>query len=302
MKGTFILAISMALLIVSLACGQTLSDELSSPVPLPTSPVSALTSVPFSPSATPPPSPTPRPTATPVPTPTPGILGDYTLSQLEMWRVQLSSAIWAIPEMNTSDVNERINQIEYGIDCEKNRDRVQRQIHEILSQENIPVDAVRVSVRGGAQIGPGEYGCAAREVIDPVTGVSSPGFGGLFYEKETSGSWTLNIYMLEPSQKGAEELAFEVVGRDVLEDPFLGPDEIRAVQGQHTWEQLIDWYHLMKTSDIGVKGARLTPDFMEDRNRLIFEVNRERNPDVEAELGDALERLGIPLEAVALEE
>ena len=41
---------------------------------------------------------------------------------------------------------------------------------------------------------------------------------------------------------------------------------------------------------------------MEEKNRLTFEVNRERNPDVEIELEDAFERLGIPLEVVALEE
>ena len=45
-----------------------------------------------------------------------------------------------------------------------------------------------------------------------------------------------------------------------------------------------------------------TLDFMEEKNRLTFEVNRDRNPDVEVELEDAFERLGIPLEAVALEE
>ena len=38
----------------------------------------------------------------------------------------------------------RTNKLVYGIDCEHNRNQVQRRIHDLLWQENIPVDAVRV--------------------------------------------------------------------------------------------------------------------------------------------------------------
>ena len=49
-------------------------------------------------------------------------------------------------------------------------------------------------------------------------------------------------------------------------------------------------------------GASLTPDFMEDRNRLKFEVKRGRNPDVEADVEDMLVQLNVPPEAVVFEE
>ena len=74
---------------------------------------------------------------------------NYTFRQLQRFYDRFrDSGVWDIPEVTSSDVNEGINQIEYGIDCEHNRDRVQQQIHDLLSRENIPIDAVRVTVQG----------------------------------------------------------------------------------------------------------------------------------------------------------
>ena len=225
---------------------------------------------------------------------------NYTFRQLQRFSDKLrDSGVWDIPEVTSSDVNEGINQIEYGIDCEQNRDRVQQQIHDLLSRENIPIDAVKVTVRGRVQFGgPPKFGCAPGEKIDPATGVSSPGFGGMFWELGTSGSWTLNVYMLEPSQQKAEELALQVIGRDNLDRVST----IRALQGKYTWEQLLEWFYLIYSAGLDVPGADLVPDFMDEGNRLIIEINREHNPDVEAEVEVALEQWGIPTEAVHLED
>ena len=225
---------------------------------------------------------------------------NYTFRQLVMWQYHLhNSGIWAIPELTMTDVNEGTNRLEYGIDCEHNRDRVQQEIHDLLSQENIPLDAVRVKVQGRVQLdGPTKYACAPREVIDPSTGVSSPGFGGLFWEQGATGSRTLNVYLLEPSRQEAEDLALQVVGHESLGRV----SRVRALQGKYTWEQLLEWYRLIKSDGLDIQGADLIPDFMEDRNRLIVEINPDRNPKVEAEVEDVLEQLEVPLEAVMFEE
>ena len=225
---------------------------------------------------------------------------DYTFRQLERWQHQLfNSGIWDIPELTMSDVDEGKNKLEYGIDCEHNRDRVQQEIHDLLSRENIPADAVLVTVWGELQMwGPTEYECAPREVIDPSTGVSTPGFGGLFWEQGATGSWTLNVYLIEPSQHEAEDIALQVVGRERLERV----SRVRAVQGRYTWEQLLEWYRLIRTDGLGIPGADLVPDFMEENNRLIVKVDPDRNPGVETEVEGVLEQLRIPREAVILEE
>ena len=225
---------------------------------------------------------------------------DYTLRQLERWQYHLhNSGIWDIPELTTSDVDEGKNKLEYSINCEHNRDRVQQEILDLLSRENIPADAVLVTVWGELQMwGPTEYECAPPELIDPSTGLSSPGFGGLFWEQGATGSWTLNVYMLEPSQQEAEDLALQVVGRERLERV----SRVRAVQGKYTWELLLEWYRLIRTDGLDIHGANLIPDFMEENNRLIVEVDQNRNPGVEAEVEVALKRLGVPTGAVLLEE
>ncbi len=226
------------------------------------------------------------------------VQANYTFRQLQRWYDQLhDSGIWAIPELTMSDVNEGINRIEYGIDCERNRGRAERQIREILSWENVPQDAVKVSVEGRAVFGnmPLPFECAPPEVIDPATGLSSPGFGGLFIDRE---SRAVNVYMLELSQQKAEELAFEVVGQDTLERyPY-----VRALRGQYTWQQLLEW------DDELYSGLNTLPDEIsvfhyldESKNRLTVEISGEHTPENEAAVRDLFERLGVPWEAVILD-
>ena len=219
----------------------------------------------------------------------------YTFRQLQRWYDQLrDSGIWDISELTMSDVDEGINRIEYGIDCERNRDRLERQIRDILSRENVPQDAVKVTVSSRAFFPeyPDDFECALAEVVDPVTGISSPGFGGLFIDFDTR---TTNVYLLEPSQEKAEELALAIIGGDDLK----GFPNVRTIQGRYTWEQLVEWwYRIVDESNPNIQGASFGPGgFHADpfRNRLVVEVNRERNADVETDVGDFLDRIGVPV-------
>ncbi len=227
------------------------------------------------------------------------VQANYTFRQLQRWYDHLlGSGIWDIPELTMSDVSERINRIEYGIDCERDRDRVERQIREILTRENVPQNAVKVSVEARA-MSP-LFECAPPEVFDPATGLSSPGFGGLFFDHDTR---TITVYMLNPSQRKAEELAFEVAGRETLE---LYPN-VRALQGQYTWEQLQGWHDEINNGSQDLiahhlpGGAWLSVYPDEFENRLRVENDSEGNPEAEAEVWDFLERFGVPREAVILE-
>ena len=71
---------------------------------------------------------------------------------------------------------------------------------------------------------------------------------------------------------------------------------------QYTWEQLLKWYRLIKSAGLDVPGARLVPDFMETRNRLVVKIDREQNLSVESEVEDVLKQFEGPLEAVVFEE
>ena len=227
--------------------------------------------------------------------------GQYTWRQLLLWYDQLRDAgIWDVAGMSMSDVNEGTNRIEFWLACESDRDRGEREVGAVALSANVPVEAVVVRVGGGAQYpeSPHRFQCAPPEFIDPITGVSSPGFGGMFYE-----SRILNIHMLDPSQKEAEDLAFTLVGRDILEHPQLGPNEIRALEGQYTWEQLLEWYETITGSGfaiIGVQSYDVRPD--PTRNRLRIEIDRDRNRNVESEVEELLKQLGVPREAVVLVE
>ncbi len=226
------------------------------------------------------------------------VQANYTFRQLQRWHDQLlHSGIWDIPELTMSDVDEGINRVEYGIDCERNRDRVERQIRGILSRENVPQDAVEVTVRGRAvpAIAPIPFECAPPEIFDPVTGKSSPGFGGLFFDRD---SRTIMVYMLTPSQQKAEGLAFEIVGRNTLERY----PNVRAVQGQYTWEQLLEWDEDLRGGlNTLPDGISLFHYLEQSRNRLIVEIRGERTSEKDATVGDLFKRLGVPWEAVILE-
>ncbi|MCY4652310.1 MAG: hypothetical protein OXC95_04010 [Dehalococcoidia bacterium] len=199
-------------------------------------------------------------------------------------------------------VSTRLNRIEVGIDCEANRDSVNQRLPSLLSGSHIPIEAIKVTVyqRGILGGGPDEFECAPPEVIDPVTGQSSPGFGGLFIDFDSD---TINVYMLEPSQEKAEELALEIIGEDALKEY---PD-VRALHGQYTWEQLLEWYDEWCDS-IGTLPGSLpdgvvladSPYPESSMNRLSVRINQDWNPETEATIEDWLKHLGIPRAAVVL--
>ena len=193
-------------------------------------------------------------------------------------------------------VSVQLNRIEVGIDCEANRDSVNHRLPILLSGSGIPTKAIKVTVypREFFPEYPDDFECAAPEVVDPVTGISSPGFGGLFIDFDTDAT---NVYILEPSQGKAEELALVIIGDDVLKKY---PD-VRAIQGQYTWEQLVEWWYRIIDDPTKIQGASFGPGgFHADPsgNRLVVEVRHERNPDVEMDIEDFLKRIGVPREAV----
>lgn len=227
------------------------------------------------------------------------IQADYTFRQLQIWHDRLlSSGIWGIPGLTSSDVDERTNRVEFGVDCERNRNRAERDVYAIVSRENIPAEAIRVSVTGRAYPAtmPIPFECAPSEVVDPLTGRSSPGFGGLYIDRD---SRTILVYMLEPSQQKAEELAFEVVGREAMEE---NPN-VRAMQGQYTWTKLLEWHDAIGKSSAKVRDVNLSPVYPDqERNRLVFWKDQQWSPDLEKEFQGLLDQLGVPRDAVVLRD
>lgn len=222
----------------------------------------------------------------------------YTHRQLMAWyRSQLHrSELYSLPEVTMAAVSIHLNRIEVGIDCEASRDSVNQRLPSLLSGSGIPTKAIQITVhpREFFPENPNDFECASPEVVDPATGISSPGFGGLFIDFDTR---TTNVYMLEPSQEKAEELALAIMGGDLLKEY---PD-VRAIQGQYTWEQIVEWWYRIVDDPTNIQGASFGPGGFHaepSRNRLVVEVRRERNPDVETDVGDFLDRIGVPREAV----
>ena len=224
---------------------------------------------------------------------------DYTFRQLQIWHDRLfSSGIWGIPGLTSSDVDERTNRVEFGVDCERNRNRAERDVYAIVSREDIPVKAIRVTVTGRAYPAtmPIPFECAPSEVVDPLTGRSSPGFGGLYIDRD---SRTILVYMLEPSQQKAEELAFEVVGREAMEE---NPN-VLAMQGQYTWTKLLEWHDAIGKSNAKVRDVNLSPVYPDqERNRLVAWKDQQWSPDLEKEFQGLLDQLGVPRDAVVLRD
>ena len=148
------------------------------------------------------PTPTPVPTILPTPTATPKIAlhfptntpgpqlrtidpdaSRYTLPQLHKWYDQLSQAtdIFGLPEVTLTDLDEGKNRIEVGVACESDRDMVREELQKQLTSLDVPLEAVIFTVRPRAYplIMPPVFECVPSEDIDPATGLSTPGFGGL---------------------------------------------------------------------------------------------------------------------------
>ena len=131
-----------------------------------------------------------------------------------------------------------------------------------------------------------EFPCIPAETIDLATGLSTPGFGGLYVA-----SGIANVYLLEPSQEVAEELVLEELGRKSFES-LRG---VRAVQGLYTWAQLMVWYEAIYQN---IPQGFVNVD--SSKNRLTIEVRPEHVDDTERAVRAVLSRHGVPCEAVVL--
>lgn len=116
-----------------------------------------------------------------------------------------------------------------------------------------------------------------------------PGFGGMFIN-EAGG---LSVYLLDPAQGAAAETAIAAV---------FGPERvpqggIRVLNAQYGFLQLKEWYDRLGAV-WEIPGVAFT-DIDEGRNRLAVGLERIAQRGL---VEEKLRSLGIPLEAVAIEE
>ena len=246
------------------------------------------------------PDPSPAPKLTQEPSPTVELTGDpYSVAQLRSWHEHLGQGgIWNMAGVVSTGVNERQKRVEIGVECEENREGARRAMGDLLSTLNIPADAVAV-VSGSAPSmypSPRSYPCVPPETVDPVTGLSSPGFGGMFVDGDV-----VHVYLLEPSSAEALRLVQAAWGEGSPGKPL----DVRVHQGQYTWERLLEWYEMLRTEIPEVspqfvweQGA-LTVD--EKRNRVTLDVS-EIEGATPAELEALLAGLDFPREALVFLE
>ena len=217
----------------------------------------------------------------------------YTLKQLSEWyNKELREARPLSPEVTLTDLDEGKNRIEVGVACERDRDRVREELQKSLTLLGVPLEAVIFTVRPRAYplIMPPVFECIPPEVIDPATGLSTPGFGGYYFD-----SGIAYVYLLEPSQEVAEELVLAKIGTESSERLL----EVRALKGKYTWTQLTEWYESIK-GDIREIPATDVVSIDRHMNRLTIEVRTEQEGNTEREIRDVLSSHGVPFEAVIL--
>jgi hypothetical protein len=120
-----------------------------------------------------------------------------------------------------------------------------------------------------------------------------PAFGGMFIDEQDN----LAIYLtdLSPSVVIAAEAAI----RDVFgADEHLLQRSMRMLQGQYGFLQLKAWYDRMAPKVLALPGVVLT-DIDEAKNRLAIGME---TLGIQSQVESLLARLGIPLEAVNIEE
>ena len=240
----------------------------------------------------------PNPGATPSPPPSVEEAGAgharYIRRQLHEYHALLRDGVLSsFPEAFTTRLNVGQSRIEIGVNCQSNLDRVRLALQEQLPSLGIPIEAVVFTLlrRPHPFTRPPGFECISAETIDPITGLSTPGFGGLYFQDDI-----VNVYLLEPSQEVAEELMIEELGRKTFES-LQG---VRAVQGTYTWTQLLEWYESIE-DDIYKDSAAGMVTVDPGKNRLTIRVRQEYVDDAEREIVKAvLSRHGVPCEAVVL--
>ena len=215
----------------------------------------------------------------------------HTIEQLSEYYKAVGDIVWSFPDVNMTDLDEGQNLIEVGVDCESSIDRVRLALQNQLPSLGVPIEAVVVGVRERPRYRPGGLECISTETIDPITGLSTPGFGGLYFQDDI-----VSVYLLEPSQEVAEQLVIEELGRKV----FQSLRGVRAVKGTYTWAQLLEWYESIE-NDIYKDSAAGMVTVDPGKNRLTIWVRQEYVDDAEREIVKAvLSRHGVPCEAVVL--
>ncbi len=213
----------------------------------------------------------------------------YTMKQLlEYDKAVRDAQVFDIPEVNMTGRDLKHSRIVVGVDCESNVDRVR-----LILQKRLPppaMEAVVVEVQERPLTRLGGFECISAETIDPITGLSMPGFGGFYVE-----SGIASVYLLEPSQEVAEELVIEQLGRKSFQS-LLG---VRAVQGTYTWTQLVEWYGTILDEIRKIPGAGIV-NADSSKNRLTIEVRPEYPDKTEREIKAVLSRHAVPHEAVIL--
>ena len=214
----------------------------------------------------------------------------YTVRQLKAWHSLLSrQGLRGTSGWTTDGVSTRLNRILVGVGCESERERFQVELNELTLQAGVPLEAAVLKVQSRAvTTNVDRFECAPPERVHATTGLSVPGFGGLFFE-----SGTINVYMLDPSKSGAEELAFVVLGREVVEES----SGVQSLQAQYTWEQLVEWHDVLKESLEDVPGVLEDPLLEFRKNRLVLTVEQAKAQSLTDEVNATLEQLNIPAEA-----
>ena len=218
----------------------------------------------------------------------------YTLRQLGEWHNKEvgEARPFDLPEVTMTRLDEGKNRIEIGINCESNIDSVRRELQKLLTLLGVPLEAVVYTVRGGPNTPfmPSEFECIPPEVVDPATGLSTPGFGGLYFDSDIA-----YVYLLEPSQEKAEELTLNQLGRE----SFERIQEVQALKGLYTWKQLTEWHGLIRDDIWQIPGTDVV-SVSPRKNRLTIEVRIEHEDNAEREIRAVLSRHGVPYEAVVL--
>ena len=117
-----------------------------------------------------------------------------------------------------------------------------------------------------------------------------PGFGGYFLDE--SGAPT--VHLTDVSQRGAAEQALAAF----LEDRGFTAADLQVRQGAYAYAQLYAWYRQARADVFSVAGAILG-DVDEANNRIRVGV---ANATAAAAVQDAIAQLGIPSDAVIVEE
>ena len=218
----------------------------------------------------------------------------FTLQQLRKWydKEIHEAGPFDLEDVTMTNFSMRLNRIEIGINCEANIDSVRRELQRRLTVLGVPLDAVAYTrrPRPTEPFMPAEFECIPPEVVDPATGISTPGFGGLYFD-----SGVAYVYLLEPSQEKAEELVLKQIGSE----SFERIQEVQALEGRYTWEQLSEWFILIRDDIWKIPGTDVVT-VSARKNRLTIEVRIEHEDSAKREIDAVLSRSGVPYEAVVL--